>query len=334
MSDLSWRPSEAEAVLRTMLSVAGVGGHRVPLPIERELVLAVQRHLLGTTLDVDALAPSPPSDLHEIVRDPLRLDRLVRCALLVPYVSLEAEVTKIAVVDALGIRLGIGAGVLRDLHRAREAHLRRVVLDHVRRGERLVLTVHSSPQVRALADGLRREPCDDALVARWRELRMLPVGTLGRTLHDLFRTRGLALPDEGGACDEALVRHDVLRVLGGYDLDPAGDLALAGFASGVAGVPRGDQTVLELLAEAHAGAQLRADPGSALACTGGGLEAALLAYERGVTVRAALGADWDPWSLASEDLGALRERCGLAEPSAARRTLHEDEPRPARVRAA
>ncbi|MEW6272280.1 MAG: hypothetical protein AB1689_23605 [Thermodesulfobacteriota bacterium] len=320
MNDLPCLPFEAESVLRTMLSVAGVGGHRVPLPVERELVLSVQHHVLRTALDVDSLEDARPCEVSDAVRDPERRARLVRCAIVVPYVSLEVELAKVAVADGFAMQLGVASTTLRELHRTREAALRRVLLDHARRGERVFLTVHTSAQVRGLVDALRRDPGDDALAAHYRGLRALPVGTLGRALFEFLRARGLPLPGEPGTVDETLVRYDLLRVLGGYELDAAGDLALAGVA---AGTPRGHEAALEVLADAHAGAQLR---GVAQAGPSDGtldLSGALAAYERGVAARAALEPSWDFWSLAREDVDELRRRLGFAAQARVRRPTRD-----------
>jgi hypothetical protein len=312
-----------------MLSVATVGGHRVPLPVERDLLLSVQRHVLRSSIDVDALTSARPRELREALRAPERRARLVRFALLVPYVSLEAELSKVAVVDAFAVQLGVAPQTLRRLHRAREAELRRVILDHARRGARIFLTTHTSAQVRSLVDALRRRLPDDALAARYRELRALPIGTLGRALYEFHRARGFPLPGEPGAFDETLVRFDVLRVLAGYDVGDAGDLALAAFIAGASGTPSGYELMLEVLADVHARAQLRAVPATAVRAARMDLGAMPAAYERGAALASALGTAWDPWPLLGEDLVALRARCGLLP--AARRQPREDVAAKARV---
>ncbi len=57
---------EAEAGLRAMKGVLGSDG--TLNPVERGLMDAAQRHVLGTALDIDALAPIAPEELGEARR--------------------------------------------------------------------------------------------------------------------------------------------------------------------------------------------------------------------------------------------------------------------------
>jgi len=314
LNDFSLTPAEAECALRAMHSVATVSGLTIPLPIERELLLSVRGHVLRSAVDVDALSVISPAELRAVLRDPDQRGRVVRCVVLVPYVSLEVDAAKIATVDAFAMQLGTSPEVLRDLHLRREAQLERVALDQARRGAHIYLTVRTSARLRGIVDALRRQRRDDALAARYQALAGLAPGTLGRALFDFHRGNGFPLPGEVGALAEVLVSHDLLRVLGGFSTDPASETALVGFAAGLARLPMGRQLVLDALVEMHASAQLA----GALASTTGRprFEPAALtaAYDRGVVASAALVRGWNWWSDAAEDVGVLRARYGLRVP--------------------
>jgi len=293
-----------------MHAVATSNGRRVPLPIERELLLAVQQTLLGSRLDVDALVPVSPAELRARVNDPDARTWLVRCAILVPYVSLEVDAAKVTALDALAMQLGIAPELLRELHARRLAQATRVARDQARRGARLYPTVHASSALHALCASLRAYRGDAALAARWRSLAALPQGSLGRALLDFHRTHHLPLPGEPGELDESLVERDLLRLLGGFSFDDAGEQGLTGFVAGLARLPMGRTLLLDAVAESCAATHLS---GALARGVQPRLDVALLgaAYDRGVAASAALGREWSWWSVLGEDVGALRLRYGV-----------------------
>ena len=322
MSELSPTFPEAEYVLRAMYSVATSNGRRVPLPIERELLLAVQRTVLRASVDVDALAVVSPAELRARVHDPDRRAWLVRCAILVPYVSLEVDAAKVTALDALAMQLGIDPEYLRELHAQRAAQAARVARDHARRGAPLYLTMHTSHALRALVAALRRHRGDAGLAARYRALAGLPAGSLGRALFDFHRAHRLPLPGEPGGLDDALVGRDLIRLLGGIAFDDEGEQQLIGFVAGLARLPMGRQLVLEAVAETCAAAHLAgtlargARPRLDLGALG-------TAYDRGVAASAELAREWPWWSVLGEDLAALRLRYGIRVPRAAPQRVAE-----------
>lgn len=318
MNDSQRNPAEADCVLRTMQSVANLNGRRVPLPIERELIRAVQRHVVGGTADVDRLPYVTPLELRERLRDPDQRAWLVRCAILVPYVSGEIEAAKVAAVDAVAMQLGTAPEVLRELHRLREQQVERVALAQGRRGSRIYLTVRTSARTRALVDLLQYRSGDRAMAERYRALGELPQRSLGRALFDFHRARGLALPGELRAADEALVARDVLHVLGGFATDPLAETALVGFVAGLERRPMGRHLVLEALAELHTVLHLSGAIASDDERPEVDLETLTAAYDRGVAADASVLRTWDWWADAASDLRAVRERLGVIVPAPAR----------------
>lgn len=317
-----------------MRSVATLSGRSIPVPVERELLRLVQQHVLRSDLDLDALPAVAPGELRAALRDPDQRAWVVRCATLVPYVSLEADQAKIAAVDAFAMQLGTAPEALHDLHRKRRVQLERIVLDQARRGVRIYLTVRTSAQLRGIAEALHRQRPDPVLAARFHALDALPAASLGGTLRDLYRSRGMALPGEPGCLDDRLVEHDLLHVLGGFGADLADETALVGFAAGVAHLPMGRQLLLDAIVESCCIAQLAGalEPGAPRPS----LDVAALAgaYDRGVAVRGDRLRGWDWWSDAGTDLAALRERFavrvpGRAQPVPAAAAARAKEPRAA-----
>lgn len=302
--------SGAEWVLRAMHGVATSMGRRIPLPIERELMLALQRAILHTTIDVDALEFATPREIREAISDPDRRAFLVRCAILVPYASLEVDPSKVATVDGLALQLGLAPGLLRELHAERAAHAGRIARDHARRGARLFVTVQTTQPLRGLVDALAHQRTDAALLARYRSLEDRPAGSLGRALFDLHRRHGMALPGERGCLDESLVRRDLLRILAGCTLDHEGEQQLVAFAAGVERRTMGSALLLDALVEIAAGAQLDASLSRGARPR---LDRALFdaAFDAGVHASVALARDWPWWRDIGIDVNELRLRYGV-----------------------
>ncbi len=256
MNDRAAALPGAEWVLRAMYGVATSMGRRIPLPIERELILALDRSLLHSSVDVDALELASARELRDAIADPDRRALVVRCAILVPYVSVEVDQTKVASLDGLALQLGIAPGLLRDLHAHRAAFAARVARDQARRGARLFLTVQTTQPLRGIVDALARQRGDAALAARYRSLADRTAGSLGRALFDLHRRNGIALPGERGCLDESLVQRDLLRILAGCAFDDAGEQQLVGFIAGVERRTMGSALLLDALAEIATDAHL------------------------------------------------------------------------------
>jgi hypothetical protein len=333
MNDRAAALPGAEWVLRAMYGVATSMGRRIPLPIERELLLALDRALLHSSVDVDALAIASPRELGEAIADPDRRALLVRCAILVPYVSLEVDQTKIASLDGLALQLGTAPGLLRDLHAHRAALAARVARDQARRGMRLFVTVHTTQPLRGIVDALARQRGDAALAARYRSLEDGAPGSLGRSLFELHRRNRVALPGERGCLDESLVQRDLLRILSGCAVDDAGEQQLIGFMAGLERRTMGSALLLDALAEivtvAHLsgalsrGARPRLDRAS--------FEAA---FDAGVNASTALARDWPWWRDIGADVTELRLRYGVRPPrivrqAAPRRVVAGEAPRAA-----
>lgn len=311
MHDLRVLPSEAEPILRSMTAIATLGGHRVPLPVERDLILAAQRYLLPAPIDVDRLTLITPAELRELLPGEDERLRAVRFMALVPYVSLEIDAAKRAAVDAFAIQLAVDPAQLRALHRRREAETRQIALDALRRGWPLPLTARTSALLRGIVEARRRQPPDEALAERYCALRLLPQGTLGRALYELHHVHGWLLPGEVGGLDETLVPSDLRCVLAGLDPGLASRPLAVGFAAGLSQVPLGYEVVLEAIFALYAAARLAAAGERTEGTPQIDLAALADAHARGLAARIepALNGDW--WRLAAEDVAALRARYGI-----------------------
>jgi hypothetical protein len=65
---------------------------------------------------------------------------------------------------------------------------------------------------------------DPELEARWEAFAELPEGTLGRAVHEMYDSRGFALPGNPMGAPAFLAQHDFVHVLADYGTDLTGEL--------------------------------------------------------------------------------------------------------------
>lgn len=311
--------------LGAMKSVALASGEL--RPGARRLLDAAQRLLLGTRLDLDALAPVSPEELAGELVAPVELRRqLVHGMCVLTLADGPPDPRATALVARFARAVGIDEPAVRTLQRFAEGHRVLGALDWLRRshframiGEEVERGVVGA--AKALL-GLRGFVEDPAVAAPYLGLGDLPAGTLGRALFDHYRGHGFALPGERGGFPEAGVYHDVAHVLGGYDTDPLGELQVGGFIAGFRARDPFYVAMLPLLVfvagidvtplDHDAAAPLFARPGVA--------EAYLDAIDRGGRVRVDLSDHWDFWPLVRLPLDEARARLGVPPPRSAAAT--------------
>ena len=308
----TWTADQAQAFLRAMKSVATQGGGAALAPIEREMLGALQAHVLHCRIDLDGLEAIDPATLAKLVPEPAQRRELVQFAVLMPYLPMEVCAAKVAVVDRLACALGVATETVTDLHRVRDHRLRRLAFDYLRRcADGFAPARTFGGRVKYFAELVRQYRGEPLLAARYQRLADLPVGTLGRTFHDFYRARRLPLPGERGSFTEALVAHDMTHILGGYDTDMDGEVEVGAFEAGMVQKPIGWEMLLDAILDFHCGIAFTTanaiEPGRGHFHP----ERALAAYERGSGCNANLLFDWDWWSVLDEPVDALRERYGI-----------------------
>ena len=172
---------------------------------------------LGPDALATALAEHPPASRERVVHDMVLGELILRP---IPQ-SVARRVGTYA--DALGVedryvriarRYAQGAFGLAwlDLHRSGFAeHWENARMDQLK------TTVRLEDQ---LAAGVE----DAALAARWMSFAELAPGTLGRSVWDMYRSRGFGLPGSVGGASAYLAQHDFVHVLADYGTNLNGEL--------------------------------------------------------------------------------------------------------------
>ncbi|MFO0587329.1 MAG: hypothetical protein U0441_07315 [Polyangiaceae bacterium] len=228
-------PDQARAGLRAIKTTLLAGG--AIQPQHREALSAVQRHLLRTSIDVDALPPIEPDDLAIQITDPALREQLVGALVTFSMLSDRVNPAHAAAVDAYAGAFGVAPVAVRQLRDLAEERIWRLRLDTVRNGPggtgmaRMIQEMGylgTFKNMLTFAGLLQNEE----MAARYRALRGYAEGTLGRALFDFYTSRGFQFPGEKGGAPEGLLSHDLTHILSGYDTDLHGEARVLAFTAG------------------------------------------------------------------------------------------------------
>jgi len=305
-------PIELRAGLRAVKTVLTL---EAPLnPIETKLLAAVQRHILGSTLDVDALAPIEAGELRATIERPEVRQQLLMGMVVAVFASGDARPRQLEQIAAFGRALEVELPELDDLRLMIERRLTLLRFDLIRRmyiGEGIA-KIWEHEGARGLVERLARFRGfgeDLALAARYRALGELARGTLGRAYFEHCRSGGFALPGERYGAPEAIVVHDMAHVLGGYGTDAAGELQVAAFTAGFRTREQSLSIMLFVLCQFDLGIPMVPVAGAEV----GNFDAELFfaALRRGAGMTVDLFDDWDYWGVIDQPLDQLRGRYGI-----------------------
>lgn len=289
-------------------------------PGARRFLDAAQSVVLGSSHDLDALAPIAPEAV-ALALDPSPAElrqQLVRAMCLVALVDGPPDPRATALVRDYAAALAVDEPALRPIQRYADGQRLLGWLDFHRRSHLRAMVQETFeggffPAIRALF-GLRGLMRDPRLAARYIALGELPDGTAGKALYDHYRRHGFGLPGEPNGFPESGVYHDIVHVLGGYDTDAVGELSVGAFC---AGFRRQDPLFTALLPLFVFVARINVTPIAHervddLFAQPGVAEAYLKAYERGSRVKVDLSDHWDYWPFLGRPIEDVRRDLGIA----------------------
>jgi len=313
------RPDPATALLglramKTMASAAGPIG-----PVQRAVMEAARKVILGIDADIDALTPVTPAELAAGFPASELRRQFVNGLLVVALADGVPARETVAAVEAFAAALGVQGPELGNLRQLAEGHMLVFKLDFLRRSQIADIMKNQLEQKGPL--GLLKSVLtmrgvieDPALAARYRAWGELPEGSLGRTLVDFYKKNGFSLPGERKGFPEAGLYHDLCHVLGGYGTDPEGEIEVASFT---AGFKQNRPIFIVLFAVLIFSTGINMRPSNEDFTTVGVLgkpgmaERMFAAIERGNQVNQDLSDKWDYWAYAALPLDEVRRRLNV-----------------------
>ncbi len=280
--------------------------------LERGYIDAVQRHILHTEFDLDALDTIDGKELASLVPPGDFRERILRSAVMAALIDTEASPAELAVIEDFAAALEVDAAPVRDLQRLVDQRLTLFRFDIVRRSfigkrfEQHLATkgVRGLAQLAAAFAGFE----NDSIAARYRALKSLPEGTLGRGYHDFIDRNGFGMPGEKNGAPEPIVFHDCVHVLAEYDTTPGEEVSVVGFQ---AGFQNYDPffTMLFVVAQFHLGVRISPVAGTTKLAIDP--DAMTRAFVRGTACTRDLSDGWDPWEDFGTPVTVLRERYNI-----------------------
>ena len=317
-------PAESLAVLRALKTVAMADG---TFAVKEQTMLVASAELLGVDADPRDLPNIPSADLATAVRGPAARVIALKACLVMGIVDGQISPEEWKILSEFRGALAIDEAQLHSFHELVRRHRQLTMHEYQRRlAAPQVGTLYASEgwhgvmqffpadvltAAASSASSLHGASKEHAEVSqRYRQLGALAEGTLGRELWRYYREREFALAGEPGTVPDALVRHDIMHIITGYDSTLEGELETLAFAAGMRQEDPFSALFLVLL-QYTAGRKVAA---------GGQLEGARVLFDHGRVLRAlergrGTAVDFsslpDHWDIMDQPIAALRERFGI-----------------------
>lgn len=242
MSSLfAFSPTESLAVLRALKTVAMADGK---FAVKEHAMLVSSAELLGlTAAAVDDAEPITAHDLGAALPDPHSRTLALKACLVMGIVDGQISPEEWKILSDFRHGLGIDEAELQTFHGLVNDHRQLTRFQYERhlaapRKGTLYASEGWQGVLQFFAEDLpfahltaARE--NSELAHRYRQIGGLPEGTLGHALHRHYREREFAFAGEAGGVPEALVHHDIIHILSGYDTDFDGELQALAFTAGM-----------------------------------------------------------------------------------------------------
>lgn len=308
---------QARAGLRAMKTVLTAAG---PLaPVRREAIAAVQKHLLRTDHDIDALPTITPVELAAALDDPALRSQLVSGFVTMTLAGDAVAPEEVAAIEAFAAALEVAPTVLGQLRKFHEERMLLLRFDVIRRslaGPALKQLYEEQGLVAVLKNlGSMVGLWENREVAeRYHALEAYPEGTLGKALWRFYKENNFQFPGEKHGAPEALLVHDLSHILAGYGTDLHGEGLVLGFQAGYRRQEPFSVLVFLLLSAQHGVRMTKfADPQRGYYDDKpGAIDEVVRAFARGARMTVDLGDRWDFWAVMDRQVEDLRRTYGIA----------------------
>ncbi|MFV0308442.1 MAG: hypothetical protein ACK5OX_11935 [Desertimonas sp.] len=214
-------PDEVTAIVGAITTAAAPGG---ATPIQDMVVRALADVLTGTQISSEGCPLITPDQLAATLDAHERSDalrhRIVRYMSLVALLVEQIPEGMVERIDAYAAAMGLGT-TCRDVLGGSPADATNAVLgDFARNGyadefmaRGRVAVLHTDDD---LTTGWQVVDDDSSLARRWDDLADLPADSLGRAVHDFYRSRAFVVPGRPDSAPPLLAQHDWVHVLADF----------------------------------------------------------------------------------------------------------------------
>jgi len=238
-------PEPAEVLLVARGIATAIAPEGGITQVQAAMLQAVTSALTQVVVDYAALEPLGPDDLAACLadRDTNYRQRIVHHMVLGEMVLRPLPTAVAHRVATYAQALGIRDDFVRVARRYAQGAYGLAWMDLRRSGfvDHVQSLSDAAPRPTVAGGNGAFEPArvDPELEARWRAFHELPAGTLGRSVWELYDTRGFAFPGAPGGAPEYLAQHDFVHVLADYGTNVRGELEVFSFIGRADPDPKG-----------------------------------------------------------------------------------------------
>lgn len=313
----TFSPSESLAVLRALKTVAMADGK---FAVKEQAMLVSSAELLGLPADTaDTAEPVTPPELAAQIIDQTNRTLALKACLVMGIVDGQISPEEWKVLSDFRRGLGIDEAELQTFHGLVNDHRQLTRFQYERHLAAPRRTLYASEGWQGVLQFFAEDVPfahltaareNSELAHRYRQIGNLPDGTLGHALHRHYREREFAFAGEPGGVPEALVHHDIIHILSGYDTDFDGELQTLAFT---AGMRREDPFSALFLVLLQFTAGYKVTPTGTLASprTFFDAERILRALQRGRRTVIDFSGKRDFWDVMDQTVASLRQHYGV-----------------------
>ncbi|HET6897480.1 MAG TPA: hypothetical protein VFK70_03995 [Vicinamibacteria bacterium] len=300
--------AEVPCALRALRDVVASNG--TITPAERRFIEVIAE-LHGTRVDVDTLASIAGGEVAEVITEPHRRKRVVQLASIAAMVEGDVTEAEAAAVKTLAAALNVEERGLKVLDDIAADHQLLTRFDMLRR----IMGKYGTQayQEEGFA-GVRKMMAfwgggEDPQVAwKYKQLSLLPEGTIGREFWEHCAKNKFSVPGEKGGIPERMVFHDFGHVLAGYDTRPESEIQQGAFQGGFVRED-GFAFLMFAIIQFHIGVKVTpvSDGYTGLF----DVQKVLRAAQRGAACQVDLSDRWDPFAVADVPVDKLRAQYGI-----------------------
>lgn len=229
-----WTAEQSRATLGALHSIATLHGTVAMTDDEAELLHGVRVNILRHPEVNDETVHIHPADLAAAVQDDQHKAHAAQLIALMPYASRPYSDAKTYISEKFIEELGENMHRLEDFVEARKTHSKNLEYCALRKLGRDVFPFQDEDgQYREVLKLLKDAEGDADELARYQALAGCPAGSLGRAFFDFYAQFDWPLPgDPLWISEDLTVRHDLIHVLGDYDISICGEFCVSAFSAG------------------------------------------------------------------------------------------------------
>ena len=125
----SWPEKDAKLFLQAMHEVGSMGGVADVEPITIEMMESIQNFVLNSSIDMNHLQ-GIAQQIYQKKYQIKKRKQLLQILILLPYVDMKVDPRTVAIIDQFAEHLATHPNTIKDLHRVRDHHIKRLLIDY------------------------------------------------------------------------------------------------------------------------------------------------------------------------------------------------------------